>query len=290
MQTTVHVRLGHGFGNRLFQYASIKGIAAKLGYRFNVLENSVDSEHDHKTYDWFIERIQYDVGVNSKYYGLGKNVIYNQLDSEHIGVGTNIEYIRDASFDNLLMNGYFQSEANFTNIKDELRGLLCEESADVKNALDTNFPHANTCIALHIRLGDYMVKTGHLINLQKYYETCITTIRKENTAVHFLIVCEDPQNISQVYPNLLMFIEEHNTYSFDYPPLKIDPVEYDMYLLARCAGVICSNSTFSWWGAWIGLNRNDYTRVNNRVFIPDKWHHHNQHYVGMDGAIIVSCV
>lgn len=114
---TVHVCIGHGFGNRLFQYASVKGIAAELGYRFNVLENSVDSEHDHKTYDWFIARIKSDVGVYSDSRNSGRCVVYNQPYSEHIGVKTNIDYIRDSSrqhaFDNLLMYGYFQTESNF---------------------------------------------------------------------------------------------------------------------------------------------------------------------------------
>lgn len=283
-----HVRLGHGLGNRLFQYASIKGIAAKLGYSFNVLENTVDSEHYQQTYDWFLSRVASDVGA----YSIGRSVVYNQPDAEHIGIETNVDYIRQNRFDSILMNGYFQSEANFAHIKNELRDVLCDESLAIRHTLDMFHPLASTCIALHIRLGDYMTKTGHLINLQKYYERCITIVRNTRDTTHFLIVCEDPQNISKVYPNLLSFIEQQNKYTIVSTSThsSLDPVEYDLYLLARCAGVICSNSTFSWWGAWIGLNRNDHTKMNNKVFIPDKWHHNNSHYVGMDGAVIVECI
>jgi glycosyltransferase involved in cell wall biosynthesis len=40
--------------------------------------------------------------------------------------------------------------------------------------------------------------------------------------------------------------------------------------MGKCQGGICANSTFSWWGAWLG-NRN-----NNHVFMPRPWFPHNR--------------
>ena len=294
MSRTIHVGLDAGIGNRLFKYASAKGIAAKLGCQFNVLDNRVDHEHHQNTYEWFLQRISADISAHLP----DANeccMIYNQPDSEHVGVKTSLTGLRECEYEHLFLGGYYQSEANFAHIKNELRYLLCRESPAITEALDAHYPNASSCIAIHVRIGDYVKAVNvhkHFVNLQVYYERCITALRKERPGAHFLIVCEDAENIPHVYPNLLPFIAQANTYSIantlthEMIP-HIDPSELDLYLLARCAGVVCSNSTFAWWGAWIGLNRD--SQSHTKVFIPDKWLHGHPHAIEMNGAIMERC-
>jgi hypothetical protein len=36
-----------------------------------------------------------------------------------------------------------------------------------------------------------------------------------------------------------------------------------LVLMSKCAGAICANSTFSWWGAWLNRNRT--------IVFPSRW-------------------
>lgn len=286
MVCVLYVRLANGIGNRFFKYASAKGIAAKLGGAFNVLESTIDGEHSNRTYDWFVQRVSAHICTHPP--AASQSVmVYNQPDAEHIGVVTDLR-CGFHNHDSILLNGYFQCEENFANIKDELRDLFCGECPAISSAIDMYYPRARNHVALHIRLGDY-IHTPHFVNLQKYYERCIQAL-PNNT--HFLIICEDPENIHSIYPSLLPFItQQQHTYTLvqERPSADVvDSVQFDLYLMARCAGVICSNSTFAWWGAWIGLNRLRGSDNNHtQVFIPDKWLQGNSHVISMDGATVV---
>jgi hypothetical protein len=48
---------------------------------------------------------------------------------------------------------------------------------------------------------------------------------------------------------------------------------WDLRLMATCKHHINSNSTFSWWAAWLGKHK------NQLVIVPDKW------FIGLDKHI-----
>ena len=85
-------------------------------------------------------------------------------------------------------------------------------------------------------------------------------------------MCEDLKNLNLFYPFLSR-----------YPTTGKHNYIFDLYLLSKCKNVICSNSTFAWWGAWLNEN------PNKNVFIPSMWFSDaRKETLHMDGCTIVN--
>ena len=110
-------------------------------------------------------------------------------------------------------------------------------------------------VGVHIRRGDY-VKLGLVVCDIHYYERCMQKMMDIVKNPTFFIFSDD---ISWVKTNLkfkgseLIFIDNNNS------------SPEDMRLLYSCNHFIMSNSTFSWWGAYLGKY------PNKKVIVPEFW-------------------
>ena len=96
-------------------------------------------------------------------------------------------------------------------------------------------------VGVHIRRGDY-VTLGLIACNIKYYEGCIKKMNEMEKDAVFFVFSDD---IPWVRENLhvdakLVYVDNNN------------PSPEDMRLLYSCNHFIMSNSTFSWWGAFLG--------------------------------------
>lgn len=108
-------------------------------------------------------------------------------------------------------------------------------------------------IAIHIRRGDYQ-KTNFYVDLTKtdYYDKAIALFPKDK----FLLFCADRQPISNDF--------EDAQWAWNY--LKGKGIEErlaiysgkdeidDFNAMAACKGIICANSSFSTWAAFVNQN------------------------------------
>jgi hypothetical protein len=113
----------------------------------------------------------------------------------------------------------------------------------------TRYSNVNEGIFLHIRGGDYVGNVYHDVGLDAYYERAINMFPNS----HFFIVTNDV-NYAMNKP----FISNINY------TLVIEPEIDTLYLMSQCAGGICANSSFSWWGAFLNPHR--------KIVMPDKWY------------------
>jgi len=115
-------------------------------------------------------------------------------------------------------------------------------------------------ISVHIRRGDFLSAYhskiyGNVCSLS-YYNKAIKLITDKIANPSFYVFSND---ISWIKENLTIpnpTYVEHNTNEDSWQ---------DMYLMSQCKHHIIANSTFSWWGAWLGENK------NKMVVAPDRF-------------------
>ncbi|HEX4521424.1 MAG TPA: alpha-1,2-fucosyltransferase [Gaiellaceae bacterium] len=93
--------------------------------------------------------------------------------------------------------------------------------------------------AIHVRRGDYVASTNHVVLPLSYYEQAAEIVIAADPSTAFLVFSDD---IDWCRRNLripgVYFVEGN-------------PDWLDMALMSRCDHHICANSTFSWWGAFL---------------------------------------
>lgn len=154
----------------------------------------------------------------------------------------------------LVKTDFFQSENFFAQDKIDFR--IKEKYIDDAKSFLTNIPSGFTKIFVHVRRGDYLFEEYFGIkgiNLPKnYYEKAIRVITKDVKKPYFIFLSDDPE-----------FVE----CCFEYIENKIisrNSTGIDLAIMSLCEYGIASNSTFSWWGAYLMKNR-------KRVIFPKYW-------------------
>lgn len=150
--------------------------------------------------------------------------------------------------ENLVLFGQFYHSSfldralclNVFNIPVEISNEIKELYGDVSNY---------TCI--HVRRGDYLKGDGLCLDMN-YYSKCMAKFELKTT---FLVISDDIEWCKQYFINddyIYVFAEKESNRS----------LIIDFYLMIECANIICSKSTFSWWGAFLNKNQ------NKKVFFP----------------------
>ncbi len=163
---------------------------------------------------------------------------------------------------NTYLDGYWQSEKYFKNIDANIRSDFTFKKPFSKSNLKVaSYISNSNAISLHVRRGDYVsnMKTNsvHGVCSINYYRDAIKYISSHVNKPVFFIFSDD---ITWVKNNLVIGAEcvyvDHNSGADSYN---------DMRLMSLCKHHIIANSSFSWWGAWLGQN------INKIVVAPKKW-------------------
>jgi hypothetical protein len=152
----------------------------------------------------------------------------------------------------MTLDGYFQSEKYFPNYREKLNKVFCFPD-NIKEKINKSFAKLNKkVLGIHIRLGDfYKVHTNvHFVCTKNYYTNALKKFNLDEYVV--IVTTDEPENFQSYLPI--------NNYILCNSKNEIE----DLYLLSQCDDLIISNSTFSWWGAYLG-------KAKKRVCVPEKW-------------------
>src|SRR6185369_2482907 len=151
------------------------------------------------------------------------------------------------------LDGYWQSENYFKDveqtIREDLRIIPPTDEVNLRTAEEIN---GSLSVALHVRWFD---ETSNVSAV--YYQRAIAMMEEKLESPHYFLFSNDAE-FARVYLDLpkgrVTFVS-HN---------RGDENAYaDMWLMSQCQHFITANSTFSWWGAWLGGGQ------NNIVVTPD---------------------
>jgi hypothetical protein len=172
---------------------------------------------------------------------------------------------------NAYLTGYWQSEKYFKDIEHSLRAdfVFKLPMSDKNQATADEIEQCNS-VSLHVRRGDYVQNTN-VLPLQalcsiEYYRMAIRQIAEHVQQPVFFIFSDD---IAWVKNNLKIdfpcqFVDHnHGTESYN-----------DMRLMSMCRHHIIANSSFSWWGAWLGQSK------NKNVLYPMNWFNNPSYSIG----------
>ena len=125
---------------------------------------------------------------------------------------------------------------------------------------------ANNDIAVHIRFGDYLnnseTKKFHGLTAMSYYVNAVNHLRSSHSYDQIVIYSDD---IDQAYSD---FVE---AFGLNEIPVvaKASSTEFeDLAGMSASRGIVISNSTFSWWAAWIGSHLHKCNVVGPRPWFP----------------------
>ncbi len=273
----VAVQLLGGLGNQLFQYCSARTLAKRLGATL-LLDCTAKESWDRKfLLDRYflkahvadpreIRRTYFEVPGN-----LGRKItqrIHAKLP-EVIRIGNQpfkiLREKRHLHYDDRIENisgriyliGWWQSYRYFKNYLSDIKEDLQTAGLNIANSAWQLRIRRSNSVCVHVRRGDYFQHADYYGLCQRsYFDNSMALMRQRIAQPHFFIFSDD-----------LVWCRE----TFEAPDLSFvdangsEGAVEELALMASCGHHIISNSTLSWWAAWLA------TKPMQIVVAPTPW-------------------
>lgn len=240
----ITIELRGGLGNQLFQLALGQYLQARLDadITYDAFPVMVDPKRDIRAL-----RQRLDIPIENdrpvKIFPKVRQRFYRRFNSRVVvedGVLLGTSGLRDGD----ILRGYWQRQEFASHIAQQLRDLFAAEASDVARKPSSDRP----IVAVHVRRGDYVsdqaVSARHRPCGKAYFDRAFSRLRNAIGAPVFLVFSDD---LDWCKANF-----------------KGDDVEYHvdkgdefhtMGTMAQADHHIISNSTFSWWPAYVKEKR-----------------------------------
>jgi hypothetical protein len=238
--------LSGGLGNQLFQISCAYALSRKLNYllrlNYDLHASYGQGFHPTKYQDTFYQKLKTTEFIPEKKY----SYLHHQYK----------EITRVPPTD-IVLEGYYQSSKYFREFREEIRHLFTFPKEDIKVALDFINKDSRPVVGVHIRLGDYL---NHP-ELQAYTKDYFNRAGAKFPDNSRFVICSDQ-------PDLACKLFKENQ---DPSRKPIEPELFrgtselaDLAFLSQCTNLIMSNSTFSYWAYFLGVNK-------TTVIAPKRW-------------------
>ena len=248
-------------GNQMFEYAALRGIAAKHGYDFMIPPPERGGIENYSLHSCF------------------------KLSSDRKeGVLGNCQYVQEPYFqfsdeifercpDNVSLHGFFQSWKYFNNVEDELKKDFTFHDSILQPCKDMIDSVDGDPIMLHVRRGDPNLTdprgfkwsytqcgSMHPVQPIEYYEKALSKFDAKQPVIVFSDSVDWVKEQEFFKPDRFLISEPEDKYADgSFTPYA------DLCLMSLCSHAIIANSSMSWWGAWLISNH------DKQVIAPKMW-------------------
>jgi len=254
-----------GLGNQLFQYAAGLALARRHQAKL-IIDTSFYYAKSHRSFQLNQLELDFELWLGGE---TSELELSSTLSGKPMGRGTKFRaeprhhadiFFSERSFcfdgrflmltPPVVLQGYYQSARYFHDIEDELRaqislrGQPCPRFHEAQNVIESS----RTPIAVHVRRGDLIrgerVHPVHGCLGWPYYLKALHIMKRLIDRDHDLFFFgDDLAALSDLQSKVgQSIIVSHSDLS----------AAEDLMLMRKCRHFITANSTFSWWGAWLG--------------------------------------
>jgi len=262
----IYCNLKGGLSNILIQMAAVKSMAidkgtdcsfTNLNYQLNLINDEMENNPKVKhAFEYMLIFDKFNTSLpSSELPIIHFPFVYKKIDLPN---------------DNFYVDGFFQSEKYFAhNRKELLEWFKIPEQIKEKIELKYSELFKQRTTSIHVRRGDYLrYPNHHPVQTLEYYNKSIEYL-KDSTDL-FMVFSDDIEWCKDnIKTDNIIYFEDEKDY-------------IEIYLMSLCDNNIISNSSFSWWGAWLNRNENKIVigpkiwfgseiQHNTNDILPEKW-------------------
>jgi hypothetical protein len=245
-----------GFGNQLFAYACAYSCAKKNNAELYI--NTYMSDNG-MTRELGITKlnIEYDGRITYRYErDVVSRAVFNKLRRRK-AIGFSTKLVKEPELfvyhpgilsqkGDVMLCGYYQNEQYFKEYADDIRRMFTPKSplsAGAERLIRQIRAHENT-VAVHVRRGDYLANNANLT--PGYFRQAMELAAQRLGEVTCCFFSDDIAWVKETFgtaPNYLFLSGQE----------ELDDIE-EFFCMRECAHDIISNSSFSWWAAYLNPN------------------------------------
>jgi len=256
-----------GLGNQLFQYAAGRRVADRTGtkLRFDISFFPSEPNREYALGDFRIRAELVDGEPKTQAFmdaiDPEREYAEQRYGATFVRDGLDVpteELLATAPRDSYLA-GYWIGE-HFRDVAAVVRRELRPRRTPAIEAGSALIASAPESVAVHVRRGDMVTDPGSAERFgsmpARYYERAARYVAERRPGAEFFVFSDDPEWCQQK----LDLPGEMRVMSGETLPFE------DLALIARCSHVIVPNSSFSWWGAWLGEDEDSLIVVPEREY------------------------
>lgn len=194
------------------------------------------------------------------------------------------------SFDSMYLRGSFQSEKYFADMKEEVRDTYRFPELERMHLPEKLYNSTmgyldqiagSEAVGIHMYRSDSRTdeELYEGICTEKYYAGAVKYIQEKYPDATFFIFSNEPKWVKKLVDQLVksQITEEMTRTQIKEMKKRFVMVEtnteytgyLDMMLMSKCRHNVISNSSFSWWAAWLNDNK------EKIVIAPSRWNNEN---------------